>query len=144
MHAKRPLFRVDFNLSSHDLQIEIPLIRIRGIARVTLCSHEDPGGDIGALFPVLSSLQGCFHGASKQGQTQPDGGNALFAAWPPFLVTLPWMSAPARQRHLIPARRIRSNPRRLTFRPSRESSIQHPFTDLSGLPDVIRCRRSGS
>lgn len=77
MHAKRPLFCVDFNLTSHDLQIEIQLIRIRGITRVTLSSHEDPGGDIGALFPVLSSLQGCFHGASKQGQTQPDGGNAF-------------------------------------------------------------------
>lgn len=45
--SKTTAMSVDFQISSHDLQIEILLIRIRGISTH---SHEDPGGDIEALL----------------------------------------------------------------------------------------------
>lgn len=38
---------LDFHITSHDLQITIRLICIRGIS---IRSHEDPGGDVEALL----------------------------------------------------------------------------------------------
>lgn len=72
----------DFDLSCRDLHIEIPLIRIRGITRVTLCSHEDPGGDIWALVLSCRTLQGLLPGCFQTGPGSPHRGNAFFAAWP--------------------------------------------------------------
>lgn len=127
--------------SWHDLQIEILLIRIRGI--ISIHSHEDPGGDIEALLLSSRASKDASKDASRvlpdrAKLDQPAGTRSS----PHFLVS-PWMFAPAHQRHLVP-RRIRSNARRFPFRSSPKSSIQHPFSDLSALPDVMRCRRSGS
>ncbi|KAG6362847.1 hypothetical protein INS49_007942 [Diaporthe citri] len=103
----------------------------------------DPGGDFEALLLSSRASKDASKDASRvlpdrEKLNQPAGTRCS----PPFLVTS-WMSGPARQRHLIP-RRIRSNPRRLPFRPSPESSIQHRFSDLSALPDVMRAGDQGA
>lgn len=91
---------VDFHISSHDLQIEILLIRIRGIS---LHSHEDPGGDIEALLLSCRASKDASKDTSrvlpdKDKLNRPAGTRSL----PPFLVSS-WMSAPASQRHPHPA-----------------------------------------
>lgn len=76
---------------------------------LTFCSHEDPGGDIGALAsrPVLSrNSKDCFQDASKQGQTlhYHTAGTRCSRRLAAFLVS-PWMfcaSIPESQRHIIP------------------------------------------
>lgn len=99
--SKTTAVSVDFHICSHDLQIEILLIRIRGIISIHSC--EDLGGDIEAL---LLSCRASKDNSKDTSRVLPDRDKlsrpAGTRSLPPFLVSS-WMFAPASQRHAHPA-----------------------------------------
>lgn len=86
---------VDFYISSNDLQIEIYLIRIRGI--ISTRSHEDPGGDFEALLLSGRTSKDASKDASRvlpdrEKLNQPAGTRCS----PPFLVSPGYLGQHAR------------------------------------------------